>query len=52
MAAVVGFEPTNAGVKVLYITAWRHRSIYLMVQAAEADITSTNQDPLTFQLNV
>ncbi len=26
MAGVAGFEPTNAGVKVLCLTAWRHPS--------------------------
>ena len=27
LAGVAGFEPTNAGVKVLCLTAWRHPNI-------------------------
>ena len=31
VAGVAGFEPTNAAVKVLCLTAWRHPNIKLVI---------------------
>ncbi len=46
MAGVAGFEPTNDGVRVRCLTAWRHPNFYFL-PAYFIKLTKINQAILT-----
>ena len=50
MAGMAGFEPTNTGVKVLCLTAWRH-PINTGVDKGARTLDNQNHNLALYQLN-